>query len=447
METEPFLPAAGSPSPDGAPPAAGRARRRLLPSLPAAQWRVLGLVSAASLFGQYDRAIFALALPQIQAGLGIAESQVGALGGVVRLGALPALALALAADRVGRRRALLATILAYTALTGATAFAPGVATFVALQTLATTFSHAEVLIGVVVVAEEFDDAHRGFGIGALFALQAVGTGLAAAALPFVDATPLGWRALYLVGLGPLLLLAWWRRGLPETRRFSVYEAAFRGDGERRRIPFLAPLRALAREYPGRVAAMAATVACSAAGGAAADFLGAKYLQQAHGWRPSDVTTLYLAGGLVGILSSVVAGRASDRAGRRRLAVGFGGASALLALAYYNSAGPLLAPSWIGLIFFVLGWEALLAAYAAELFPTSHRATAAALRLGVGTVFGALGLAAESWLYGVVGSHWRAVSLLLLLFALAPCVIALTFPETARRRLEEISPERAHPEGP
>ena len=44
--------------------------------------------------------------PAIQAGLGIAESQVGALGGVVRLGALPALALA--ADRVGRRRALLA---------------------------------------------------------------------------------------------------------------------------------------------------------------------------------------------------------------------------------------------------------------------------------------------------------------------------------------------------
>jgi hypothetical protein len=107
MATEPLLPAAGSLSPDGALPAAGAARRRLLPSLPAAQWRVLGLVSAASLFGQYDRAIFALALPQIQAGLGIAESQVGALGGVVRFGALPALApcvIALTFPETARRR-------------------------------------------------------------------------------------------------------------------------------------------------------------------------------------------------------------------------------------------------------------------------------------------------------------------------------------------------------
>ena len=94
------------------------------PPLTARQWRVLGLVSIATLFDQYDMSLFGMALPQIQAGLGIAEGDVGWLGSILRLGSLPALLIAVVADRVGRRRALLGTILAYTALTGATAFAP-----------------------------------------------------------------------------------------------------------------------------------------------------------------------------------------------------------------------------------------------------------------------------------------------------------------------------------
>jgi len=32
----------------------------------------------------------------------------------------------------------------------------------------------------------------------------------------------GWRGLYLVGLGPLLLLVYWRRSLPETARFEAH---------------------------------------------------------------------------------------------------------------------------------------------------------------------------------------------------------------------------------
>jgi hypothetical protein len=39
-------------------------------------------------------------------------------------------------------------------------------------------------------------------------------------LPDLLATSLGWRAVYFVGVIPLLLLAWARRGLRETRRFS-----------------------------------------------------------------------------------------------------------------------------------------------------------------------------------------------------------------------------------
>ena len=59
----------------------------------------------------YDLYLFTLSLKQIQARLGIPESQLGLLGSIVRFSALPAFAVALVADRIGRRRVLLFTIL------------------------------------------------------------------------------------------------------------------------------------------------------------------------------------------------------------------------------------------------------------------------------------------------------------------------------------------------
>src|SRR5512144_3200224 len=99
------------------------------PPLTTRQWQVLGLISVAALFDQYDRALFALALPRIQLSLGIGEADVGWLGSIVRLGALPAFFATVAADRIGRRRVLLATIVGYTVCTAATALAPDARSF------------------------------------------------------------------------------------------------------------------------------------------------------------------------------------------------------------------------------------------------------------------------------------------------------------------------------
>jgi dienelactone hydrolase len=150
------------------------------PELSSRQWRVLGMLSVVGLFEQYDVSILAFALPAIQASLAIAEDEVGLLGSIITMGALPAAAVGLAADRLGRRRLLLFTIVSYTLLTGATAFAPDANTFVALQFLARGFSTAEMMLSVVVIAEEFGPRTRGWGIGAL---DARGAGRSRALLP------------------------------------------------------------------------------------------------------------------------------------------------------------------------------------------------------------------------------------------------------------------------
>ena len=83
------------------------------------QRRVFSIASTAGFFDQYDRALLSLALKQIQAGLKIAESHLGALLSVIRLGYLLALLMTPFADVFGRRRLLLYTVFGYTIFTGA----------------------------------------------------------------------------------------------------------------------------------------------------------------------------------------------------------------------------------------------------------------------------------------------------------------------------------------
>ena len=58
-----------------------------------------------------------------------------------------------------------------------------------------------------------------------------------------------------------------------------------------------------------------------------------------------------------------------------------------------------------------------------------------------TIGAVVGLSLVTLLYGVAGSNWNALSLLLLLALIVPLLV-LAFPETAGRTLEEIAPERS-----
>ena len=274
------------------------------PALTRRQWRVIGLIAIVNLFDQYDLQLFGLALKQIQAELLIPEDQLGEFGAIVRLGALPAFIFGVIADRLGRRRVLLFTIVAYTVLTGATAFAQDAWTFVVLQFFARTFAVAEVILAFVVITEELDPESRGWGVGALAALGACGNGLALLLFSVVDVVPMGWRFLYLVGLLPLLIIAWLRRNLPETQRFASRPA---GPSSTSILAgALRPVVDLAKMYPGRLLAICSVIFLLAFSENAAGFFGPKYLQDAHGWLPWHYSLLGVAGGFVGIFGGAPA---------------------------------------------------------------------------------------------------------------------------------------------
>ncbi len=434
--------------PSNAPPPRRRAvtsarirLRRLLaaPPLTPRQWRVLLALGVANLVDNYDGALLGLALPQIQTGLAVPDEGVGHLLAIVRLGVLPAVLLTVLADRIGRRQLLLVTILGFTVFTALTAFAADAHGFMVLQFAARAFIAAENMLAIVVITEEFDARNRGWGIGILGALGAFGYGLASLMFSLVDVLPFGWRALYVLGALPLLLVAWFRRSLDETRRFAAHRAARADPGGWRAA--VQPLRNLVRMYPGRMLALGAALFPFAFVTETAMFFPSKFLQEVHGYAPHDVAVMYLTIGVLGLLGNIVAGALGDRYGRKRVLIAGLLLNGAAAAAFYNLDGWLVPLAWGVMVLTVTMVIVLFAALGSELFPTSYRSTASGMRSVIATVGAASGLTLQATLYGALGSHGAAITAMLVLVPIAPLIIALGLPETARRELEEVSPER------
>jgi MFS family permease len=398
------------------------------------QRRVFWIASTAGFFDQYDRALLSLALKQIQAGLKIAESHLGAMLSIIRLGYLLSLLMTPFADVFGRRRLLLYTVVGYTIFTGLIAIAPNERCFVAFEIIARAFAGAEAAIAMVIVAEEVDAANRGWAIGLLAAVSSVGYGLAAIVFAFINMIPYGWRGMYAIALLPLAVIIPLRRVLPESARFEKEKL----EGLKP-VKVWEPLAKLYSAYPRRFAMMLSIAFLGSMGGNASGFLFPKFLQDAHHWSPGNVSSLFLFGGALGILGSIVAGRMSDRYGRRVMGATFLFLAPVLTIWMYTASGWSIVPAWILETFFDIASSTILNAYSAELFPTSYRSTAGSALAIAGTTGGAIGLFFEGVLYNLTGSLARSVCYLTVFWMIAPAILWF-FPETSGLELEEISPE-------
>jgi len=166
------------------------------------------------------------------------------------------------------------------------------------------------------------------------------------------------------------------------------------------------------------------------------------VQEAHGLAPAQFTLFGIAVGALSLVAAPLFGRLGDRIGRRPIAILFVAANPISVMVLYHVPGLfLLVVLAATTMLSDAGADTNLGVFSKELFPTSHRSTADAARRLVGQVGGSLGLACESLLFALLGSHAWAITALAATGLLVPLLVARTYPETRGRVLEEISPER------
>jgi MFS family permease len=123
------------------------------------------------------------------------------------------------ADRFGRVRTLMLTILCYSAFTFAGALSTHVWELGAFRLLAGIGIGGEWTLGGVLVAEEWPEERRVWGGSLMHTGYYFGTLIASLANYWIG-THFGWRAMFLLGGTPALLLAFIRYGVNEPVRWA-----------------------------------------------------------------------------------------------------------------------------------------------------------------------------------------------------------------------------------
>jgi MFS family permease len=129
-------------------------------------------------------------------------------------------------DKFGRVRTLMLTIVWYSVFTFLSAFVTNVWELAILRLLAGIGIGGEWAMGGTFVAEEWPESRRRMGAGFMHTGYYVGFFLAALA-NYAIGSHYGWRAMFIVGGLPALLLAWLRHGVSEPAAWKKKESVIR----------------------------------------------------------------------------------------------------------------------------------------------------------------------------------------------------------------------------
>jgi MFS family permease len=139
------------------------------------------------------------------------------------------------ADYIGRKRMMIIAVLAYSVMTGLSAFSFNWISFAILRFMVGIAVGSEWATGSSMMAELWPDNARGKGAGLMQC--GLGIGFFVASFVWLFISPLGpgsWRYMYLIGVVPALLTLWIRRSIPESHLWEKADAKRRAALEQKR---------------------------------------------------------------------------------------------------------------------------------------------------------------------------------------------------------------------
>ena len=332
------------------------------------------------------------------------------------------------ADRIGRTRALMASILVYSVSSAACGFSHSIPQLAVFRFLLGLGMGGEWSSGAALIAETWRAEHRGKALGLMQSAYAIGEAAAAVVVLLVFPN-FGWRAVFFVGVLPALLVLWIYGGVPEPELWK----------NRVKEKKSGALRKLLQKDLFRNGILATAMnACAMFGywGLFTWIPGYLSLPVSKGGRGLSLaigTTFYLVLSPGKWLGYASFGFFADAFGRRKPYFSYLLIAAILVPLYGVIRNPILL-MLLGpfVAFFGTGFFSGYAAIASELFPGEIRAAAMGLSYNLGRGLSA----AAPFAVGAIASRFGFLPAFFLLAGafLAAALLALLLPETRGRQL-------------
>jgi MFS family permease len=395
----------------------------------AAQKRSLVAGGLGWMLDAMDVMLYSMVLAELMVHLGIGKAQAGFLNSLtLAASAVGGMLFGFFADRAGRTRALMASILVYSLASFACGLSQTLTQLAVCRLVLGLGMGGEWTTGAALIAETWPSQHRGKALGIMQSAWAIGE-MIAAAVTLVVLPRLGWRAVFFVGVLPALVVFWIRREVPESPIWLERGGARGGS--------LAAMWRPDIRWKGVLATLMNACGMFGYWGLFTWIPGYLALPEAQGGRGLGIVAsltwvLFMAPGKW--LGYTLFGFAADAFGRRASYVVYLAVAAVLVPIFgstHSLTWLLVLGPFVG--FFGTGFFSGFSAVASELFPTEVRATAMGLTYNVGRGFSALAPFAVGW---VATRHSFFAAFLLLAAAfLAGAVLALLLPETKGKHLE------------
>ena len=368
-----------------------------------------------------DTYILSLTLTAIAVTFALTSAEEGALGFIQAAGMVTGGYLfGILADRFGRVRTFTYSILIYSVFTAMTAIASNYALIALFRFLSGVGTGAEYGIGMTLMSEAFRAKWRGLGSTIVSIGWTIGV-IIATLLGLVLMPRFGWRSMYLIGILPAIVAAYYRFRLPESplwktrttesdrKKFQIKEL-FRKEYLRFTIVFLIIAIVAELGYWGVMI-----------------WLPSALLTEYH---IHFVRTIYILLGTdaMTLLGMIIFGLLSDVVGRKvSIFIGFLGITfAVIYFALSRTVTQVMIASYL-MGFFINSYFTTFGALFSEPYPTHARATAVNFIFNTGRGFGGI----APLIIGILAPVFKisgVIGIFSVLFIIA-AISVLSIPET------------------
>lgn len=396
-----------------------------------AQWQSFWSSYLGWMLDIMDLMLFAMMIAYISKDLGMDRASAGLIASATLIAtAFGGLIFGFLADRIGRARSMVLSILCYSVGTLLCGFAQDILQLFIFRLVVGLGVGGEWSSGAALITETWPANHRAKVMAWVQSAFASGYAIAATITALI-LPQLGWRGVFFCGILPALLAFWVRRHTPEPEIWSrqVQRLSFGGAlrslfGEHARYTLigLAFTSAAMCGYWGLFTWIPTYLATpTSAGGPGLDLV-----------KSTTWIVIMQAGAAAGFIAF---GYIADWVGRKAAFLIFFGASTLIVPAYAFISDPnVLLVFGPFVAFFGTGFYSGFAPTFAELFPTQIRATAQGFIYNVGRASSALAPSAVGFIsakYSLAGALASTAGF----FALAGLIVLFLLPETKGEELQ------------